>query len=53
MATVGDLASAFRRDVAADALPAVSWLVAPEHKSEHPTNPPAYGEHLTDTILAR
>ncbi|GEE00283.1 phospholipase C, phosphocholine-specific [Gordonia spumicola] len=32
----GTLISRFRRDVQRDALPAVSWIVAPEADSEHP-----------------
>lgn len=53
MSYVDDIATAFRRDVESDSLPQVSWVIAPEHKSEHPNNPPAYGERLTDTLLAR
>ena len=35
----GDVLFQFRRDVAANTLPAVSWLVAPENFSDHPSAP--------------
>jgi phospholipase C len=35
----GDVLFQFRRDVAANKLPAVSWLVAPENFSDHPSAP--------------
>lgn len=38
-------ADAFEQDAAAGNLPQVSWIVAPEAKSEHPSFPPALGEH--------
>jgi phospholipase C len=37
-------ADAFVRDAASGNLPQVSWIVAPEAKSEHPSYPPAVGE---------
>jgi phospholipase C len=46
------LVSAFARDVAADSLPQVSWIVAPARYSEHPEAPPAFGESLTARLLA-
>ncbi|MDB6071273.1 MAG: plcN, partial [Verrucomicrobiales bacterium] len=35
----GDVLHQFREDVAAGRLPAVSWLVAPQHFSDHPESP--------------
>jgi len=46
------LVDAFAADVAADALPAVSWIVAPFKLCEHPDAPPAYGETLTARLIA-
>ncbi|MFD0078162.1 phosphocholine-specific phospholipase C [Streptomyces sp. NPDC127166] len=49
---MGDaLVEAFRADVAADRLPQVSWIVAPEALSEHASWPPPYGEHLTARLI--
>jgi len=45
------LVAAFGRDVAAGALPQVSWIVAPTKLCEHPDNPPGYGETLTARLL--
>ncbi|GAB3488380.1 phosphocholine-specific phospholipase C [Amycolatopsis cihanbeyliensis] len=43
----GRLASTFAADVAADALPTVSWLVAPEDQCEHPSSDgPSTGSEL-------
>ncbi|MGY0230559.1 phosphocholine-specific phospholipase C [Longispora urticae] len=42
---------AFAADVAADRLPAVSWIVAPERKSEHPVWGPNQGAEFTKTLL--
>jgi phospholipase C len=47
----GYLVEAFAGDVAAGALPQVSWIVAPTRYSEHPEAPPAYGESFTARIL--
>ncbi|HWU12510.1 MAG TPA: phospholipase C, phosphocholine-specific, partial [Caulobacter sp.] len=46
------LVDAFAADVAADTLPAVSWIVAPFKLCEHPDAPPAYGETLTARLIA-
>jgi phospholipase C len=46
------LIAAFAADVAANRLPQVSWIVAPTKYSEHPEAPPAFGESLTDRLLA-
>jgi phospholipase C len=46
------LVAAFARDVAADSLPQVSWLVAPTRLSEHPSATPAAGEDLTARLIA-
>jgi phospholipase C len=46
------LIDAFKRDVEAGTLPAVSWLVPPYIMSEHPAATPAYGESLTARLLA-
>ncbi|KQZ33141.1 phosphocholine-specific phospholipase C [Caulobacter sp. Root1472] len=46
------LVDAFAADVAADTLPAVSWIVAPFKLCEHPDAPPAYGETLTARLVA-
>lgn len=46
------LVSAFARDVAADTLPQVSWIVAPYKYSEHPEATPAHGESLTARLVA-
>jgi phospholipase C len=46
------LIAEFAADVAADRLPAVSWIVAPEHMCEHPDAPPAYGQVLTAGLIA-
>lgn len=35
----GDVLHQFRQDVSAGKLPAVSWLVAPQHFSDHPESP--------------
>jgi phospholipase C len=46
------LVAAFARDVAADALPRVSWIVAPYQLCEHPSATPAAGEALTARLIA-
>jgi phospholipase C len=45
------LIAAFAKDVQADRLPSVSWLVAPTHASEHPDASPGYGEAFTAGIF--
>ncbi|WP_198675968.1 phosphocholine-specific phospholipase C [Kribbella monticola] len=45
------LVTAFGDDVAAGKLPAVSWIVAPEPKCEHPSWGPAEGANFTKAIL--
>ena len=46
----GDVLHQFREDVAAGALPTVSWLVAPQHFSDHPSSP-FYGSwYLAETL---
>ncbi|GAA0670491.1 phospholipase C, phosphocholine-specific [Kitasatospora atroaurantiaca] len=47
----GQLASAFRADVEAGRLPAVSWIVAPEAQSEHPDWGPNTGADLVKEVL--
>ena len=46
-----NLVAAFASDVAADALPQVSWIIAPTAASEHPEAPPSVGEAFTAGIL--
>ena len=46
----GDVLFQFRRDVASGALPAVSWLVAPENFSDHP-GAPWYGAWYVSEVL--
>ena len=41
----------FVADVAADNLPAVSWIMPPLAECEHPAAPPEYGEYLVQEIL--
>ncbi|MBN9590376.1 MAG: phospholipase C, phosphocholine-specific [Alphaproteobacteria bacterium] len=45
------LIAAFARDVAADRLPQVSWIVAPYIMCEHPAAPPGYGEQFTSGLI--
>jgi len=42
----------FMADVAAGALPRVSWIYASIVQSEHPPAPPTYGEHTASQVLA-
>lgn len=51
LAPVDDLVSAFAADVAADRLPAVSFIVAPDFLSEHASFRPGDGEDLTARLL--
>jgi len=46
-----DFVEDFAKDVLADALPAVSWLVGPANLSEHANYHPSAGEDLTARIL--
>ena len=41
----------FRRDVVADTLPQVSWIIASTYQSEHPPYPLSAGQHLTRQLL--
>jgi len=41
----------FETDVAANALPQVSWVLAPLVQSEHPPAPVTYGEYATYQVL--
>ena len=43
--------SSFERDVAAGTLPQVSWIVASPIESEHPGEPPAFGEYIIGRVL--
>ena len=45
------LVTAFARDVAADRLPQVSWIVAPTKLCEHPSATPGAGEDLTARLI--
>jgi phospholipase C len=45
------LVQAFRRDLAADALPQVSWIVTAQDLSEHPTAAPAKGEDVCARLI--
>src|SRR6201996_5887237 len=44
--------AAFAKDVAADRLPQVSWIVAPTRLCEHPQYPPGAGEDFTARLIA-
>ncbi len=46
----GDVLHQFRMDVKADKLPTVSWLVAPENFSDHPTAP-WYGAWYVSEVM--
>src|SRR3984893_160233 len=52
VANSGTLFDLFRRDIASNSLPQVSWIVAPEAFSEHPNWPPNYGAWYTSQIIA-
>jgi phospholipase C len=43
--------SQFIKDVKNDALPRVSWIVAPAGYCEHPAYTPDYGAHYVNTVL--
>ncbi|MGN8119926.1 phosphocholine-specific phospholipase C [Labrys sp. 22185] len=49
--TSADVPSRFEQDIIDAKLPAVSWIVAPEAFSEHPTFPPHLGEYYLNEIL--
>lgn len=49
--SVQDLVAAIRNDALNGTLPQVSWIVAPEAYSEHPSAPPAAGAYLLDRVL--
>jgi phospholipase C len=49
--TADHLISAFAKDVAADRLPQVSWIVAPYKYCEHPEASPQHGESLTSRLI--
>jgi phospholipase C len=51
MARQRNAIEAFRDDVAAGTLPAVSWIIAPTRKSEHASNHPGAGEDYTARLL--
>jgi phospholipase C len=51
-AMVDRSATAFMDDARSGNLPQVSWIVAPEAKSEHPSYAPAVGEDVTQQVLA-
>jgi len=47
----GSLFDAFRKDVLANQLPQVSWIVAPEAYTEHPNWPANYGAYYISQML--
>ena len=47
----GSLVDVFRQDVAANTLPQVSWIVAPEAFTEHPNWPANYGAWYVSQFL--
>jgi phospholipase C len=49
-APLGDVLHQFRADVKSDKLPTVSWLVAPENFSDHPTAP-WYGAWYVSEVM--
>jgi len=51
ISTGGTLFDQFKRDIATNRLPAVSWVVAPEAYSEHPNWTPNYGAWYVSQIL--
>jgi len=46
-----DAIEEFTKDIKADTLPQVSWIIAPAIKSEHATNHPGAGEDFTARVL--
>jgi phospholipase C len=49
--SVRDVAAAIKADVLNGTLPQVSWIVAPERASEHPSSSPAAGADMVSQIL--
>ncbi|UTH75208.1 phosphocholine-specific phospholipase C [Chromobacterium sp. IIBBL 290-4] len=49
--SVPDLVAAIRKDAVNGTLPQVSWIVAPQEYSEHPSAAPAAGAYLLDQVL--
>ncbi|POZ62058.1 phosphocholine-specific phospholipase C [Chromobacterium alticapitis] len=49
--SVADLTAAIRKDAVNGTLPQVSWIVAPQDYSEHPSASPAAGAYLIDQVL--
>lgn len=49
--TVTDIAAAIKKDVLNGTLPQVSWVVAPERASEHPSWSPAAGADMINKVL--
>ncbi|HEX7654524.1 MAG TPA: phospholipase C, phosphocholine-specific, partial [Verrucomicrobiae bacterium] len=49
--TLSALVSAFKNDVASNALPSVSWIIGPGNYTEHPPYSPANGEWFTKQLL--
>lgn len=49
--TVDDIAAAIKQDVLNGTLPKVSWVVAPESASEHPSWSPAAGADMINKVL--
>jgi phospholipase C len=49
--SVQDLVAAIRNDAVNGTLPQVSWVVAPQDYSEHPSAAPAAGAYLVDQVL--
>jgi phospholipase C len=47
----GSLFDVLQKDVQADVLPQVSWIIAPEAYTEHPNWPPNYGAWYVSKIL--
>jgi phospholipase C len=43
----------FAKDLAADTLPQVSWIIAPSWRSEHASHHPSVGEAFTARILKK
>ncbi|WP_010508092.1 phosphocholine-specific phospholipase C [Komagataeibacter europaeus] len=45
------LVAALEHDIMHRTLPQVSWIVPPQHLSEHPDAPPGYGEYLISRLM--
>jgi phospholipase C len=48
---VNHVLAQFISDCAAGKIPQVSWIVAPNEYSEHPSASPSYGAHYVRTVL--